>query len=110
MKKKYCLLFFISLVLAVFFAVQFTLLQTLPFKADLLTTDNLGNFYLVKNDVLEKYDAGGTLLKTYSNKSFGKIDLADAGNPMKLLLFYKNFSQVVFLDNTLSQNGDPVSL
>jgi hypothetical protein len=87
-----------------------TLKQTIPAKADQLTTDNLGNFYLVKNDVLEKYDPAGTIVKTYSNKSFGKIDLVDAGNAMKVLLFYKNFSEVVFLDNTLSLNGEPVSL
>ena len=89
---------------------QFALRQTITVKTDQLTTDNLGNFYLIRNDVLEKYDPKGTLLKTYSNKTFGKIDLVDANNPMKVLLFYRNFSQLVFLDNTLSLNGEPVSI
>src|ERR1051325_1560424 len=106
----------ISFLLFFFTAFAFTANDRLQFilgfpaRADLITTDNLGNFYLVKNDVLEKYDEKGNLLKTYSNKTFGKIDQVDASNPMKVLLFYRNFSQVIFLDNTLSLSGEPVSI
>src|ERR1700690_3966530 len=103
MRKIILYTFFICTAFA-FTDGQFILQQTIPAKADQITTDQLGNFYIIKNDVLEKYDLKGALTKTYNNKTFGKIDLVDASNPMKVLLFYKNFSQIVFLDNTLSLN------
>lgn len=70
----------------------------------------MSNIYLMSADVLQKYDPSGTAIKSYSNKSLGKITAVDASNPLKLVLFYRNFLQIVFLDNTLSQNGDPVSI
>lgn len=86
------------------------LLKSISVKADYATIDNLSNIYLLNNDVIQKYDPQGTPMKSYSNKSLGKISTVDAVNPMKVLLFYRNFLQIVFLDNTLSQNGDPVSV
>jgi hypothetical protein len=105
------LLFGFCLVLSLAFAAEkFSLLYELPGECDFFTTDNLGNSYRVKNDLLEKYDPAGHLLKSYSNKSLGRITSVDASNPMKVLLYYRNFSSVVFLDNFLSQVGDPVNL
>jgi len=74
--------------------------------ADFFTTDNQSNVYAVKGNELFKYNASGKLLYKYSNKNLGNIDYLDASNPLRLLLFYKNFLQVIFLDNTLSQNGE----
>ncbi len=84
--------------------------KSIPVKAEHVSTDNLSNVYLLNNDVLQKYDPQGNLLKTYSNMNFGRISSIDASNPMKIILFYRNFLQVVFLDNTLAQNGDPISI
>lgn len=75
-----------------------------------MTTDRQGNVYLVKGNELSKYTKAGKLLYKYSNKNLGNIDFVDASNLLRLLLFYKNFSQVVFLDNTLSSSADPISL
>jgi len=77
---------------------------------DVLKIDNLGNFYLVKNDRLKKYNSKGELLKIYSNKKLGRIDAVDVSNPLRILLFYKDFAQVVFLDSQLSQNADGINL
>jgi hypothetical protein len=103
-------LFLFACVAFAFTGERFILRKTLPSDATQLTSDNLGNFYLVRNDVLEKYDASGSLLKTYSNKSYGRISSVDATNAMKLLIFYRDFSRIVFLDNSLSPLGEPVSL
>lgn len=83
---------------------------TIPEQADYFTTDNLGNAYLVKGPVLRKFDAKGIFQKEFSNKNFGSISSADAGNPLRPVLFYRDFNRVIFLDNTLSQNGDAVQL
>lgn len=72
--------------------------------------DNLGNIYTLKNDELKKFDSKGKLLATYSNKRLGTIDQIDLSDPLRVLLFYKNFSQLVFLDNMLSENLSPVLL
>ena len=36
--------------------------------------------------------------------------MVDATNPLKLLLYYRDFQQIVFLDNQLSKNSEAVSL
>ncbi|HEU4717502.1 MAG TPA: hypothetical protein VFU15_06705 [Bacteroidia bacterium] len=77
---------------------------------DFFTTDNLGNVYLVKNSVIRKFDSKGVFQKEFSNKNFGPVTSFDATNPLRLVVFYRDFSRVVFLDNTLSQNGEPVAL
>lgn len=89
---------------------KFKLIATINVEADFFTTDNQSNIYTVKAAELAKYDKTGKLLYKYSNKNLGNIDFVDASNMLRLLVFYKSFSQVVFLDNTLSLNAEPVSL
>jgi hypothetical protein len=87
----------------------FQLLKTIETTADFFTTDNQSNIYTVKANELTKFDKTGKLLYKYSNNNFGDISFVDASNMLKILVFYKNYLQVVFLDNTLSQNGDPIN-
>lgn len=77
-------------------------LSTIPFEADQLThIDNFGTlFYTVgstfyKKEPDQNYD--------YSNVQLGTITSANAFNPLKINLFYKNFNTVVILDNRLSE-------
>lgn len=79
-------------------------------EADKMTSDNLGNVYLIKDESIFKYDSLGVLQKTFSNKTFGAITSADATNALRIILFYKDFNRVVTLDNTLSENGEPLTL
>jgi hypothetical protein len=85
-------------------------LYTIRAKADLFTTDNFGNTYLVKADEMRKYNPQGELLKIFSAKSLGKISSVDASNPLRVLLFYKDFASILFVDDLLSQNGDVINL
>ncbi|HET6225986.1 MAG TPA: hypothetical protein VFF27_06885 [Bacteroidia bacterium] len=88
---------------------HFQLLKSIASQADFFTTDNQSNVYTVKANVLTKYDKTGKQLYKYSNKNFGNISFVDASNMLKVLVFYKSYLIAVFLDNTLSQNGDPIS-
>jgi len=72
--------------------------------------DHLGNIYLVNESELLKYLSNGQYYNRYSNLKFGNITSVDATNSLLLLLFYKEYQQIVFLDNQLSQNNQPVSL
>jgi hypothetical protein len=89
---------------------KFNLIATLSVESNYMTTDNQGNLYVVKANELAKYDKTGKQLYKYSNKSFGNITSVDVSNMLRILVFYKDFLQVVFLDNTLSENGDPINL
>jgi len=93
-----------------FSQTAFKLVTSIDTKADLITTDILSNIYVVKGNELSKYNKTGKLLYKYSNKNLGNIDFVDVSNMLKPLLFYKNFLQIIYLDNTLSTNGDPVAL
>jgi hypothetical protein len=73
-------------------------------------TDHLGDVYLVKGDQLSKYKSSGAFFRVYSNKNLGKITSVDAANPLKIIVFYRDFSRVVFLDNTITDNGEPLKL
>src|ERR1044072_3137490 len=83
---------------------------TVQVQADKMTSDNIGNVYLIKGESIAKYDSAGGLQKTFSNKNFGAIPSADATNALRIVLFYKDFNRIVTLDNTLSQNGDAIQL
>jgi len=85
-------------------------LFTINANADFFSTDNFGNTYLVKADEIRKYNASGDLMKIYSNKNLGKITSIDASNSLRLLVFYKDFSSIIILDDLLSQNGDIINL
>lgn len=79
-------------------------------KHDHFTSDNLGNIYLIKEDELVKYLANGKFFTRYSNLKLGSISHVDATNPLKILLYYKDFQQIVFLDNQLTSNSENISL
>ncbi len=85
-------------------------LFTIKSTADFFTTDNLGNTYLIKGEEIKKYNQTGDLFKTFSNKTFGKITSLDVTNPLRILVFYKDFATILILDDQLSQNGDPMNL
>jgi hypothetical protein len=79
-------------------------------KGKTLNTDNLGNAYITDNDMLTKYRDNGVFYRVYSNKKLGRISFADVGNPLKIVLFYQDFSRIIFVDNTLTENGNPLQL
>lgn len=105
-----------KIILLILVCVCFSFIKDEPIKKsiiskiDLFTSDNIGNVYIVNGDEVKKYSPKGELLKVYSNKKLGKISSIDATNPLRVLLFYKDQSQLVILDSQLSPNGNPIDL
>ena len=68
------------------------------------TVDNLGNYFLLsKNNQLKKLNAQGDSTGIFNDvRRYGKLYSIDATNPLKVLLYYKNFSTVVVLDRFLN--------
>lgn len=72
--------------------------------------DALGNIYVVRGDEIKKYNPFGIFLKTFSNKRYGRIEDIDISNPLKILVYYRDFQQVLFLDNQLTPATEVISL
>lgn len=81
-----------------------------PSKKEHVEVDDFGNVYAVSANEIIKYNSAGIEQKKFSTKRYGKIDLVDAMNPLKLLIFYKDFQQIVFLDNQLTATSAVISL
>ncbi|MBX9783944.1 MAG: hypothetical protein K2X48_11705 [Chitinophagaceae bacterium] len=68
------------------------------------TVDNLGNYYLLsKDNQLKKLNARGDSMGVFNDvRRYGKLNSMDVTNPLKVLLYYKNFSTIVVLDRFLN--------
>lgn len=68
------------------------------------TVDNLDNVYVINSmDQLKKYNSNGDSVAVFNNiKNFGKVSMMDVSNPLKVLLYYKDFSTIVILDRLLA--------
>ena len=66
--------------------------------------DNLDNLYIISSTgQIKKFNAAGDSVGVYNQtKNFGRLFSIDVSNPLKLLLFYKDFSTVVVLDRFLA--------
>lgn len=83
---------------------SFRLLKTMNIEVSELAVDHLDNLYLLtSSEQLKKYSANGDSLAVFNNiRRFGKLHSFDVSNPLRPLLFYKDFSTVVLLDRQLS--------
>lgn len=68
------------------------------------TTDNLGNIYVISstNQLKKLNDKGDSISVVNDIRRFGKISAIDATNPLKVLVYYKDFSRLVILDRLLN--------
>ena len=62
--------------------------------------DNFGNLYIISSKgQIKKYTPSGDSVGVYNQvRKFGNLYSLDVSNPLKLILFYKEFSTVVVLD------------
>ncbi len=75
-----------------------------------MTSDHIGRLYLAKGHELFLYSEEGELMYQFSDLSRGEITHLDTRNPLKLLLFYPDYGEIAFLDNTLSRTRENVRL
>lgn len=75
-------------------------------KGDIIdfTVDNLDNIYILNSrNQIRKYDVKGDSVAIFNDvKKFGKATLIDVSNPLKVLLYYKDYGIAVFLDRVLN--------
>lgn len=102
MKSLLYIFFLFSMVLFSQERITTEIKGTIPFNADQIShIDNFGAlFYTVGNTFYKKEPNQNY---NYSNVQLGSISSANAFNPLKIILFYKNFNTMVILDNRLSE-------
>ncbi len=83
---------------------NFVYLRSIKGSFTYFNVDNLGNIYLLNNgNQLKKIGPNGDSAGVFNDvRRYGKLYAVDAANPLKLLLFYKNFSTTVVLDRFLN--------
>jgi hypothetical protein len=75
-------------------------------KGDIVgfAADNFDNIYLLNSsDQLKKINENGDSVAVFNNvRKYGKVAQIDVSNPLRVLLYYKDFSTVVILDRLLN--------
>jgi hypothetical protein len=68
------------------------------------TTDNLGNIYIITDqNQLKKFNQNGDSVSSFNDvRRYGHITSIDATNPLKVLVYYKDFSRLIVLDRLLN--------
>lgn len=83
-------------------AQDYSLIKTIPIAAENIAVDKFDFLYIVENYKVSKFDKLGNLLFTYEDLSQGEITHFDVSNPLKPLVYYKDFNVLRILDNKLS--------
>jgi len=100
----YVILLFSSSVLNAQADTAFQLIKTI--KSDIVdfAVDNLDNLYLFNSsNQLKKLNANGDSVAAYNDvKKYGRATYIDVSNPLRILLYYKDFSTIVTLDRLLN--------
>lgn len=88
-------------------ADSFVLVKTYTGNIADVAMDNLDNLYIISSTgQIKKLNAAGDSVGIYNQtKNYGKLYSIDVSNPLKLLLFYKEFSTVVILDRFLANQS-----
>lgn len=103
---------FFSIILLSFFSVtsfaqkdsSFVLVRTYQGDIANAAMDNFDNIYIISSTgQIKKFNANGDSVAVYNQvKNFGNLYSIDVTNPLKILLFYKDFSTIVILDRFLA--------
>lgn len=70
-----------------------------------LYTDPVENYYTSNHISIWKTSSQNNMSFVYSLKRSGSITTIDAGDPMKIIVFYKDLSLITFLDNFLAEGS-----
>jgi hypothetical protein len=107
-KTKSILLSFLCLCASVATFAQsdssFTFIKIIKGSYSNFNVDNLDNIYMVTaGNQLKKINGNGDSVGVFNDvKRYGNVSSIDVSNPLKVLLYYKNFATVVALDRFLN--------
>jgi len=88
----------------------FSQVNPIPFKGKAITSDQFGFYYEISDTEINKYFNDGQLSYSYSNNILGVIANVDVTNPQKILVYFRDFTKILILDNTLSPTSEVIDL
>lgn len=78
----------------------------IPGKFSQMQVDGIGNIYVTENGLLKKFAPNGDSMSVYNDvRKYGNPTNIDVSNPLKTIVFYKNYATLITLDNLLSQRA-----
>lgn len=102
MKLLLCCLFFSVSVLFAQETPQLKLQDSISLKATkFVGVDAYQSLYYLKANVIFKQEKGK--IYSYQDTTLGAVTLLDILNPLAIIVFYKDYNTVVYLDNHLSE-------
>lgn len=113
MNYTLCFLFFLFCSNLSLTQEQFEWVKGVDYKIDSLSkwkADGLGNVYVFKNNVINKYDSLGVFKFSESQKNVGSIKDVLPVNAMKVLLFSEEQQMICSSDNTLTNYSGCIDL
>ncbi|TSA37652.1 MAG: hypothetical protein D4R64_05520 [Porphyromonadaceae bacterium] len=81
-----------------------------PIAADRISADPLGQYYIISAGSLVRYDSKGDSAYSWSEPQTGRITMIDTGDPMRILVYQKDFNLLRFLNNRLAPLSGPIRL
>ncbi len=82
----------------------YSLIQTIEVENEFAVSDKLHQLYVLdaKNELV-KLNEEGQVTFQFNNNTLGELAHVDASNPFNLLLFYREYLNILVLDRTLNQ-------
>ncbi|MFP4025005.1 MAG: hypothetical protein ACLFVR_10825 [Thiohalospira sp.] len=89
---------------------QLQIVKKWDINADFFYTDHLLNIYAINQNEIFKANLKKTEEKKFSKSQAYNIYSIDVSDPFKVLVFYKDFNQILFLDKSLAEIKSPIQL
>ena len=80
----------------------FEFVSELPVSTNNFAVDHLSNLYWIEEGAIVKYNETKEKIFRYSEKKWGDIHAFDVNDPLNIIVLFKDFSKIVFLDNNLA--------
>jgi len=81
---------------------KYAMIGTYPVKANSVSVDNFGNFYVTSDNQIVKFDRDGNYQVKFEEVKQGSIGSIDVTNPFKLIVYYPDFMKAIVLDKFLT--------
>lgn len=91
-------------------SLQLSKVATVKHASDFITTDPIGNLYVVKGSIVNKYSAAGDSITCQNFNQIRTIEFFDASQALKIYAVNFSFNAMVILDNTLSAQNQFINL
>jgi len=104
------LIIYISILFHLIQPAEFQFVKSVNIDGDRHFSDPMGNVYIIKNNHLVKFVQDYTQAAEYTNLFLGNIHSIDVSDPLRILMYYKDHNQVVWVDNYLSEIRSPIWL